>query len=440
MTLYDYLRILHNRWRVVFATVIAALLVASAAFVIIPARHSATTRILFGVRGNTDPGQLTRSITYTTAVVQSYARLVQLPVVLDPVIDELGLDTDAESLAGKITGTAQKNSLILRISATDGDRQRAAALANAVGAQLVTLVERLGNTSATAVPSTSSARKDPPKFTASTISSASAGGATVFPRPRPMFALALAIGVLGGLLLAIAVGVRDRRIMDRYSLIGATDLQVVGSIAAHGESRGRLRGRTGRGPRGRAQETAATLLALTIRSRARVLAFTCAYEDEASVTVVAQLGDALSRLGHRVLLVDADVRSPQLAVAVEGVSAPPVGLTDVLARRVNWADAVRQTRPGGPSLLAAGTAEPGPDPLVSPIFPRVLAEAAKAYDLVLVKSPPALRAADGLLVSGLVDQVVIVADGAGMSQRSLLELSGSLALVGARPMGLILSA
>jgi tyrosine-protein kinase Etk/Wzc len=139
-------------------------------------------------------------------------------------------------------------------------------------------------------------------------------------------------------------------------------------------------------------------------------------------------------------MIDADLLAPNLTHPDALQAGPSLGLADVLAGRTTWPEAVRMSRADGPALLTAGSTDPGPDPLVSPAFPALLAEAAKVYDLVLVKAPPALRAADGLLVSALVDRVVLVTDEAAMSEQTLVELAGSLQLVGASPLGLILSA
>jgi capsular polysaccharide biosynthesis protein len=439
MTLYDYLRIVRLGWRLVALTVVGALLVASSIVLLSPPRYLATSRVLFGMRGETDPGQLTRSIQYTTAVVQSYAALAVQPVVLDAVAEKVGLGPTAEPLAGRVSARSQKDSLILQISAEDGDPARSAQLANAVATEVLALVTRIAGNEAPRA-SGAATTAETARLTASTISDAVAPLSPVFPRVNLTLGLGGAAGLLGGILLAIAVGARDRRVIDRWSATGATDLQVIGTMPRR-ERTSRLRRRRRQSvSRGRAAETATTMLAMTIRSGARTLAFTSAYEDEASLVAVTQLGVALSRLGHRVLMIDADLLAPNLTHPDALQAGPSLGLADVLAGRTTWPEAVRMSRADGPALLTAGSTDPGPDPLVSPAFPALLAEAAKVYDLVLVKAPPALRAADGLLVSALVDRVVLVTDEAAMSEQTLVELAGSLQLVGASPLGLILSA
>jgi receptor protein-tyrosine kinase len=439
MTLYDYLRIVRIRWRLVAITVVGALLVASSIVLLSPPRYVATSRVLFGMRGETDPGQLTRSIQYTTAVVQSYAALAVQPVVLDAVAEKLRLGPTAEPLAGRVSARSQKDSLILQISAQDGDPARSAELANAVAAEVLALVTKIAGNGAP-LKSGSSTPGETARLTASTISDAVAPLSPVFPRVNLTLGLGGVAGLLGGILLAIAVGARDRRVIDRWSATEATDLQVIGTMPRR-ERTDRLRRRRRQSvARGRAAETATTMLAMMIRSGARTLAFTSAYEDEASLLAVTQLGVALSRFGHRVLMIDADLLAPNLRHPDTMQAGESIGLADVLAGRTTWQEAVRTAHAGGPALLTAGSTDPGPDPLVSPAFPALLSEVAKVYDLVLVKAPPALRAADGLLVSALVDRVVLVTDEAGTSEQTLVELAASLQLVGAAPLGLILSA
>ena len=70
------------------------------------------------------------------SVTTTYAALATRPLVLRPVIQDLGLRTTPEQLAEGIHVDSHSGSQLIRISATDASPARAAAIANHVQAEL----------------------------------------------------------------------------------------------------------------------------------------------------------------------------------------------------------------------------------------------------------------------------------------------------------------
>lgn len=62
----------------------------------------------------------------------SFAQIVKSPIVLDPVIEELDLQTTARNLAGRIQVDVPSNTTVMNVTVTDTSSLRAAMTANAV--------------------------------------------------------------------------------------------------------------------------------------------------------------------------------------------------------------------------------------------------------------------------------------------------------------------
>lgn len=74
---------------------------------------------------------------------ETYERLIEHDPVLLPVIDELGLSYDIDTLRKQISGKAVAGTQLFLVTASDRDPERAAAVANAVAARMLTYVEGL---------------------------------------------------------------------------------------------------------------------------------------------------------------------------------------------------------------------------------------------------------------------------------------------------------
>ena len=127
---------------------------------------------------------------------------------------------------------------------------------------------------------------------------------------------------------------------------------------------------------------------------------------------VANLGLTIAVTGMRVVLVDADLRSPALH---EMFDRPNVaGLSDLLGGEAtipeSWPPAELQPT-GVNNLFLLSSGRPPDDPaalLVSPRLPALLEALKKYADVVILDSPPALIAPDAAILASIVDGTVLV--------------------------------
>ena len=136
-------------------------------------------------------------------------------------------------------------------------------------------------------------------------------------------------------------------------------------------------------------------------------------------TVSTNLAQAAAAMGQRVLLVDADMRRPQIhnVLGLENHE----GLSDVISTEVNPKEVIQQL-PMWEHLyvLTAGQMPPDPTRLLSSKKMLSLMEEFKAeFDLIIYDTPPILGLADGRILSVHTDGIVVVV-GLGRTDRSML--------------------
>ena len=124
--------------------------------------------------------------------------------------------------------------------------------------------------------------------------------------------------------------------------------------------------------------------------------------------VAANLAIAVSQIGERTLLVDANLRTRRQR-ELFGLPSRE-GLSNLLGRRVPFADALVPIA-GFPNLsvLCAGAAVPNPQELVSrDSLGSLMDVAAVSFDVVIVDCPPALEYADSQLIAARCGHCLLV--------------------------------
>jgi polysaccharide biosynthesis transport protein len=151
----------------------------------------------------------------------------------------------------------------------------------------------------------------------------------------------------------------------------------------------------------------------------RTLLVTSSTPDEGKTTVSTNLAISMAMLGHRVLLVDADLRRPSLH-RVFGVPRPH-GLMEQLEGTMPWQQSVRHEVSPGVDLITAGAPTEGPPDLFSsPALQSWLNEVSAAYDLVVIDAPALyINMPDARILAHAADGVLLVVR-SGSTSRELV--------------------
>lgn len=430
MSWSECVRILRARWLVILACALVGFGLSVAASRAVTPTYSANTSVYFSPNSVQSGNDLAQGATFTRDQMESYATLATQPVVLNPVIRELGLDTTPRSLAHRITAESPKNTVVLRIDVTDSDPQRAARLAN-------TTAKHLGNASVDLAPTTNGK----PTIKATPVSVATAPSQPSSPNTRRNAAAGLLAGLFLGVLFALSRGVLDTRVRSAADLAKATDLPLLGEIPL-----GRSRATQARIAFARPETAGAdayrrlrtNLVATSSHASMRTLVVTSPQEGEGKSVTVINLAVVAAEAGARVLLIDANLRTPRVA-AYTGLP-DGAGLSTALTDDVPVADLVQALIPDALDVLTSGPIPQHPSALLgSPELQALLPELEDRYDIVLIDSSALSTSADPLLLAPSASGVIVVSSASVSRRARVQEAISALDRVDATVTGVVLN-
>lgn len=170
--------------------------------------------------------------------------------------------------------------------------------------------------------------------------------------------------------------------------------------------------------------------------RSLSLVSTRASEGKSSTAVA--LAAIISRTERKVLLVDADMRSPSINEMVNINNT--AGLSNILAGDQEWLSFVQPTEFKNCDAISAGPTPPSAAELLSgDRLKEFIQSALERYDHVVIDGPPLLGMTDAQLIARAVEGVVYVVQSAGPPVRAVKSSLGRLSMVNAHIFGAILT-
>ena len=161
-----------------------------------------------------------------------------------------------------------------------------------------------------------------------------------------------------------------------------------------------------------------------------VVLITSAGAGDGKTSVSLLLARSLAQCGKKVLLVDADLRNPNIALHL-GLEAK-TGLLDALARRVDESAVIVETDIARLSVVPAGQVNGSIDPelIANGVFSAALTRWRKDYDVVLLDSSPVLPVADARILASHADGTILVVRAERTPRTDVFEALSHLAASG----------
>jgi len=152
----------------------------------------------------------------------------------------------------------------------------------------------------------------------------------------------------------------------------------------------------------------------------RTLLVTSAIPSEAKSTTAFKLGTDFGVLGARVLVIDGDLRKPNLH-RLFGLDNT-IGLSNLLTntvRREDLSGIFRATKFPNVRVLTSGTVPPNPaDLLSSPRMALLINQFSKRFDLIVLDGPPIVGLSDAPILSRLVEGTLVVVSTKQVTRKS----------------------
>lgn len=161
-----------------------------------------------------------------------------------------------------------------------------------------------------------------------------------------------------------------------------------------------------------------------LNSRLRSVLITSAVGAEGKTTTAVNLAIAMAEAGDRVVLVDVDLRRPNVHAAFD--LSNRVGISSVLVGDAPLEDAVHFVR-DNLAVVPAGPPVQNPTQVLgSRQFQEIMEALVQQSDFVVVDSPPVLPVADALIAGQHVDGAVAVGRIGAVRRRAVRELLSRL--------------
>lgn len=429
MELNDYLRVLRRRWVLILVTALMGLAVSALVTLATTPLYSSTAR-LFVSTSQGDTNTAYQGGLFSAERVASYSKLVSGRKLAGMVKEDLGLDEPPEELAAQTSATVSPDTVILEISVTDPDPDRAQAIAQSYAEQLPVLVKDLETPEG----------KNAAPIKATIVDDANLPTAPTSPQPPRNLSLGLLLGLLLGFSLAVLRELLDTSLKSPDDIEQVTEAPLLGTIPFDSDTASHplISDLSPMAPRAEAFRVLRTNMQfLDVDRTSNVFVISSATPTEGKTTTSVNLAVALAQAGGRTLLIEADLRRPKAATVLRVDSA--VGLTTVLLGKIGLGEAI-QDATNGLHVLASGALPPNPAELLqSQAMARTLTQLRTQYDTIIIDAPPLLPVTDAALLAVHADGAVLVVRHGKTSSDQLHHAIERLEGVGASLLGVVLN-
>lgn len=358
--------------------------------------------------------------------VNSYLALLRTDRLGQMIADDTGLPLSPRAIRNRIDGSADLNTVLLTARIHDASSEQAMTIAESVSRQFPELVNAVERPSV-----------GEPTVRLEVVSGPSVSLVPV--RSKLILASRAVFGLMVAAALVLVRELTDTRLhsIDRalaqsgVPLLGlvTTDRRAAGTPLVLNDELGSLRAEEYR-------QIRTSLQFVDANKSVKVVAITSSIPAEGKSVTAANLAIAMSRAGHSVVILDADLRRPTIG-KMFGMEQS-VGLVDVLRGRASVGDVLQPWGSLSLTVLPAGGATSIPSELLGTVaMARLVAELRSEYDFVIIDCPPLVPVTDASIVATLTDGVVLLVRPDKVTKAQLERSLSNLERVRANLLGIV---
>jgi succinoglycan biosynthesis transport protein ExoP len=405
--------ILQTVWRMkwlVVVTILVFLGVSTGVTILLPKVYQAraTVRVVLPPEQTTDTFARVQT---SQTLARTYAELFKSPNGFRAAVDRGRLPMDPGELAGATSVSYVEETDLIYVQVEDTDPRQASSLANLLARTFI--------------------EENPPEAGEKIVLAdpAAPPGAPV----RPSMLLNVALGLLLGTVMGVGAAILLGFFRDYVSspeeikeLVGAPILASLPRV--HTGNKGLRKSPA-------FEEAIGTLrvnlnFTLGDRTGKGVILVASTLSREGKTTIASSLATSYAQAGHTCLLVDADLRQPQVHKLLQVSNMR--GFSDVLYEHEQPEAALGEalsTLEGAPNLaiLTSGMIPPNPvDLLSSDSAQEVIRYLQERFNTVIIDSPASLTTIDASILGSMADGVVLIVGAEGIRRRHFLRVADQL--------------
>lgn len=416
-------------WLALVAFVIAGGAVGYGAMLLTTPLYTADTEVFVASTSGESTSDLTQISNYSQEQARNYSALVTREIVLQPVINDLGLDMTVGQLRRKVSTTVPLNTSLISISVTTESSKGSAAIADAIAASLSKQIRVL-------IPPMEDGNYP------TQLKTVEAAIAPVYPS-SPNKTLYVGMGLLVGTVMGIGIcaareflNAKVRSPEQARDVVGSSLLGTI--VHDRGASSAFIALQDDElSPRAEEFRQLRTNLRFLHAERShKAFVVTSSVPGEGKSTVAANIAATVAATGQSVCLVEADLRRPTLGGALGLVGS--VGFTTLLAGEAELEDVLQPWGKHGMNVLLAGETPPNPSELLGNArASQILDEIVMRFDVTIIDCPPLIPVTDATILAQHFGGAIFVTGMRRVQVRDVRRALERMALVDAPVLGVV---
>lgn len=456
LDLREILHILSVRWWIVAVFfIISVTITGIVTFKMIDPVYRAETSLFVGKESDKIASLDLGEFNLNKSLVTDYRQIILSRLVSKEVISEIGLDMTVDDFQKKVDVTTIQDSRLFKISFESTDPKLAMDVANALARVIIEKAKDIIEVKNVQVVDTAELPEKPVK-----------------PSKAQNMAIAGILGIMVGIGVVLLIEYMDYTIKNAKDVEKHLGLVTIGEIPLFaGEKRNTKKRSTSSGKSARRKEAAhdgaspnvhlsPSLISVLdpkapaseayrslrtnigysgVDKQMQLIMLTSPGPAEGKSTTSANIAVGLAQSGKKVLIMDCDLRKPRIH---KYFSLPnDVGVTDIIIKNCPYNSAIKTTDTvSNLSIMCSGSIPPNPTEILeSQKMAGLITSLRDDFDLIIIDTPPIGQLADGAIIAGYSDGVILVVASGESNIDMAVHAKEALEHVNAKVIGTVLT-